>query len=69
AYIDKLESKDEDDKPVIGHHIRMKGVNNAALRDAKNEFGGPMEFYEHLAKGKPYMATLNPTVDDCMMEH
>ena len=69
AYIDKLESTDKEGNPVIGHHIRLKGVNNAAIREAKNEFGCALEFYKHLAEGKEYLATLNPSVDDCMMEH
>jgi hypothetical protein len=69
AYIDELQSVDKEGNAITGHHIRLKGVNNAAIREAKNEMGGAMELFKHLAKGEEFTAILNPTHHDNMMEH
>ena len=31
SYIDKLESRDKDNKPIYGFHIRMKGITSASI--------------------------------------
>ena len=31
SYIDKLESRDKDGKPIYGYHIRMKGITSASI--------------------------------------
>tara|TARA_R110002153_G_scaffold55214_1_gene153366 strand:+ start:1722 stop:5459 length:3738 start_codon:yes stop_codon:yes gene_type:complete len=54
CYIDKLESRDKDNKPIYGHHIRMKGITHSSIDyTAKKDFGGDvLKMYEHLFDGK-----------------
>ena len=54
CYIDKLESRDKDNKPIYGHHIRMKGITHSSIDyTAKKDFGGNvLKMYEHLFNGK-----------------
>lgn len=54
CYIDKLESRDKDNKPIYGHHIRMKGITHSSIDyTAKKDFGGDvLKMYEHLFNDK-----------------
>ncbi len=54
CYIDKLESRDKDNKPIYGHHIRMKGITHSSIDyTAKKDFGGNvLKMYEHLFNGE-----------------
>ena len=54
CYIDKLESRDKDNKPIYGHHIRMKGITHSSIDyTADKDFGGDyLKMYEHLFNGK-----------------
>lgn len=54
CYIDKLESRDKDNKPIYGHHIRMKGITHDSIEyTAKKDFGGDyLKLYEHLFNEK-----------------
>ena len=54
CYIDKLESRDKDNKPIHGYHIRMKGITHDSIAyTAKKYFGGDyLKLYENLFNGK-----------------
>ena len=54
CYIDKLESRDKNNKPIYGHHIRMKGVPSKSIDyTANKKFNGDvMKLYETLYEGK-----------------
>ena len=54
CYIDKLESRDKDNKPIYGYHKRMKGITHSSLDyTAKKDFGGDhLKMYDHLFNGE-----------------
>ena len=54
CYVDKLESRDKDNKPIYGHHIRMKGITHSSIDyTSKKDFGGNvLKMYEHLFNGE-----------------
>ena len=56
SYIDKLESRDKDNKPIYGFHIRMKGITSSSIdyTTKLNSKDGSLDYmglYEKLFKG------------------
>ena len=56
SYIDKLESRDKDDNPIYGYHIRMKGITPSSIdyTTKLNSEDGTLDYmslYENLFNG------------------
>lgn len=68
CYMDYLEGFDKEGKKINGYHLRMKGITQAGLEDAKNKYGSFDEVYEKLAKDETIDFWLNAN-DKVMFEY
>jgi hypothetical protein len=67
CYMDYVAGVDKNGKVLAGYHLRMKGITEAGLEDAKDEYGSYDAVYERLAKGETINFTLNPESKDKVM--
>jgi hypothetical protein len=70
SYIDKLRGEDKDGNYYYDYHIRLKGINQAAINHLlkKDYNNNPYKLYEDLYEGKKIMFDLTAEGDKCCFE-
>lgn len=69
SYIDKLRGEDDNGNFHYDYHIRLKGINNEAIRlKIKQDYKNPFELYEDLYNGEKINFDLTAEGSKCCFE-
>lgn len=69
SYIDRLRGEDENGNFHYDYHIRLKGINNEAIKlKIKQDYKNPFELYEDLYNGKKINFDLTAEGSKCCFE-
>lgn len=68
SYIDRLRGEDENGDYHYDYHIRLKGINNEAIKLKLKDYNNPFEMYEELYKGKKIEFDLTAEGSKCCFE-